>query len=161
VSLALTSFACAATNEVRSSRRTQVDAGAGSLEATRKALEGSWTLVTLEVVDAKGGHHPVKATGRLTYDAFGTMTIRGVIDDPNAKDSIVLDYDGRIVIDTVRSQFHAQELESDRPADPDKIAPIAPDKVRRYELSGDSFVVTYLDASGKPTAVARWRRVTT
>ena len=156
--VALTAAGCAGTQQVRTARRTQVDAGAGSLESTRKALEGAWTLVSLEVVDARGEHRPIKATGRLTYDAFGTMTIRGVIDDPAVRDKLVLDYEGRIVIDTVKSEFRAADLTSDRPVDSTQIAPISPDKVRRYQLSGDSFVVTYVDASGNPTAVTRWQR---
>ena len=159
--LSLTCFACAPGQQGRNSRRTQVDAGAGSLEATRRALEGTWNLVSLEVVDAKGARRPVKATGQLKYDAFGTMTIRGVIDEPALKDTLVLDYDGRIVIDTARLEFRAADLTSDRPVEPAQIEPISPDKVRRYQLSGDAFAVTYLDASGNPTAVARWRRVTT
>jgi hypothetical protein len=62
------------------------------------------------------------------------------------------------VIDTAKHQFYSENLVSDRPVDPGQLAPIATDRVRRYELSPDAFVVTYVDASGKPTAVARWRR---
>jgi hypothetical protein len=149
---------CAAQQEMRKSRRTQVDSGAGSLEATRKALEGSWALVSLDMVAANGARQPVTASGRLTYDAFGTMTIRGVIEDPALKDKLVLDYHGRIVIDTTRLEFRAVDLEADRPVDLDRLEAISPDKVRRYELSGDSLIVTYLDGSGNPAAVARWRR---
>jgi hypothetical protein len=151
-------FGCGPTQQLRTSRKTPVDAGAGSLEGTRKALEGSWTLVSFEVVDAKGSRQSVTASGRLTYDAFGTMTIHGVIEDPVLKDRLVLDYEGRIVIDTVLHEFRSVDLASDRPVDRDRIAMISPDNVRRYELSGDSLIVTYLDGSGNPTAVARWRR---
>jgi hypothetical protein len=152
------SLGCGPTLSVRESRKTPVDEGAGSLEATRRSLQGSWTLVSLEVVDAKGARRPVKANGTLTYDAFGTMSVRGVIEDQAMKDTIVLDFDGRIVIDTVRREFRAADITLDRPVDQDRIAPISPDKVRRYELSGDSFVVTYLDAKSNPTAIASWRR---
>ena len=65
--LMLTSFGCSATMSVRESRRTPVDDGAGSLEETRRSLEGSWTLVSLEVVDPSGNRRPVKASGQLTY----------------------------------------------------------------------------------------------
>jgi hypothetical protein len=160
VALSSTLTGCAAQQQMRQGRRTQVDAGEGSLEATRRALEGSWALASLEMVDANGSHQPVPASGRLTYDAFGTMTIRGVIEDPALKDKLVLDYHGRIVIDTTRLEFRAADLESDRPVDFDRIAAISPDKVRRYELSSDTLIVTYLDGSGKPAAVARWRRET-
>ncbi len=33
-----------------------------------------------------------------------------------------------------------------------------PDKIRRYELTDKTFVVTYIDKAAKPTAVIRWRR---
>ncbi len=156
--LTLTVSACKGGPTKRPMRTSAVDTGAGSLEATRRALEGTWTLASLEVVDAAGASRPVKAAGQLTYDAFGNMTIKGVIEEPALKGSLVLDYDGRIVIDTAKHQFVPAALTSDRPVDAAQIAPISPDKIRRYELSADTFVVTYLDASGKPTAIARWRR---
>jgi hypothetical protein len=158
LALALACLGCKAGPTGRPVRTGPVDTGPGSLEATRRTLEGSWTLASLEVVDAGGARRPVKATGQLTYDAFGNMSIRGVIEDAAAKNSLVLDYDGRIIIDTAKQEFYADNLASDRPVDPGKIAPIAADKIRRYELTPNSFAVTYVDASGKPTAVARWRR---
>ena len=121
--LMLTSFGCSATMSVRESRRTPVDDGAGSLEETRRNLEGSWALVSLEVVDASGNRRPVKASGQLTYDAFGNMTVRGVIEDAAMKDAIVLDFDGRIVIDTRRREFRAADITPDRPIDQDRTAP--------------------------------------
>ena len=156
--LALTFSGCKGGPTKRPMRTSAIDTGPGSLEATRKALEGSWRLESLEVVDATGARRPVKAAGTLTYDAFGNMTVRGVIDDAALKGSLVLDYDGRIVIDTARHQFVPADLASDRPVDPGQIAPIAPDKIRRYELSADALIVTYVDASARPTAIARWRR---
>jgi len=135
-----------------------VNDGPGSMEATRRGLEGTWTLVSLEAVDPSGAHRPVTATGQLTYDAYGNMIIKGVIQDATATKTIALDYEGKIIIDNVRKQFYPADLASDRPVDPAKIAAIAPDKVRRYELTLDTFVVTYLDAAGKPTAVAKWRK---
>lgn len=156
--LSLTTWGCAAAPRARPLPTTRVDRGPESLEATRRGLEGSWTLVSLEVVDARGGRRPVKASGQLMYDAFGSMTVRGVIEDPGLRDTLVIDYTGRIVIDPVRREFYPADLASNRPVDPGQIAPVSPDKVRRYELSGDSFVVTYLDTSANPTAVIRWRR---
>jgi hypothetical protein len=108
-------------------------------------------------VDASGMRRPVKAGGELRYDGFGNMNIRGVIDEPDVKD-VVIDYNGRITIDPVRHEFYPADLASDRPLDATEIAPISPDKVRKYELSANAFVVTYIDATSKPTAVARWRR---
>jgi hypothetical protein len=135
-----------------------VETGPGSLEATRRAFEGTWKLQTLEVVDARGAHRRVKASGQLMYDAFGSMNVRGAIEDPALTDPLVIDFQGRIVIDTVRHEFYPADLVSDRPVDPSQIVPISPEKVRRYELSGNSLVVTYFDKAAKPTAVIHWSR---
>jgi hypothetical protein len=135
-----------------------IESGPGSLSATRKALEGTWTLDSLEVIDAAGVRRPVKSGGQLTYDDFGNMTIRGVVEDPALKGSLVLDYTGRITIDNVKHEFYPADLQSDRPVDVSQIGPISPDKIRRYELTDKTFVVTYIDKAAKPTAVIRWRR---
>jgi len=150
--------ACAQNNSMRAERMGLANTGPGSLAATRKALEGTWRLVSLEMVDGSGARRPIKASGELTYDAYGNMTIRGVIEDPAERGPLVLDYQGRILIDTQKLQFYAADLASDRPVESGQAASIAPDKVRQYELTADSFVVTYLDAAAKPTAVARWQR---
>ena len=67
------------------------------------------------VVDASGNRRPVKASGQLTYDPFGNMTVRGVIHDPAMRDAIVLDFDGRIVIHTRRREFRAADITPERP----------------------------------------------
>ena len=59
----------------------------------------------------------MKSGGQLTYDDFGNMTMRGVIEDPALKDSLVLDYTGRITIDNVKHEFYPADLQSDRPVD--------------------------------------------
>jgi hypothetical protein len=86
------------------------------------------------------------------------MSVHGAVDDPASRSRVPLEYQGRIVIDTSKHEFYPADLVSDKPLEPEQMAPISPDKVRRYELSGDSFVVTYLDSSAKPTAVITWRR---
>ena len=154
----LASSGCASAPRERPIRTEKIETGSGSVNDTRKALEGTWKLASLEVVNAQGARRQVKAGGSLTYDGFGNMTVRGVIEDPALKDTLVLDYTGRITIDTARHEFYPADLASERPAEAGQIAPIAPDKLRRYELSGNSFVVTYLDAAAKPTAVIRWER---
>ena len=83
---------------------------------------------------------------------------RAVVDDPALTTPLVLDYQGRIFIDPVKKEFYPADLRSDKPVELSQTPAIAPDKVRRYELTPDAFVVTYLDASAKPAFVARWRR---
>jgi hypothetical protein len=135
-----------------------IASGAGSLEATRRQLEGTWTLASFAVVAPDGRQTARKASGTLTYDAFGGMSIRGVFEEGTPQTSVVLDYNGRIVIDVVRKEFRSADLTTDRTPDVDAVAPVSPDKVRKYELTDRTFKVTYLDAQAKPTAVASWTR---
>ena len=140
-------------------RPIKMGPGPGTLEATRRAFEGTWTLVSAEIQDAATGRlRPVKASGQMTYDAYGNMTVHGVVDDPAFRDAQVLEFQGRIVIDPDRHVYYAADLSPDRPVDPDQIAMIAPDKVRHYELTATTLAVTYMDKAGKTTAVIRWKR---
>jgi len=149
---------CVQPNSVRAGRMGAPNTGPGSVTAERKALEGSWTLVSLEMVDEQGARRAVKASGQLSYDAYSNMKIQGIIEDPANPKPIVIDYEGRIFIDPVKHEFYPADLKTDKPVEPSQIAAVSPEKVRRYELTPDSFVVTYLDAAAKPTAVARWKR---
>ena len=156
--VSLSVSACAKNTDMRAERMGLVEKGPGSLAATRKALEGAWTLASLELVDAQGARRNVKASGQLSYDAYSNMTIRAVIEDTGEPAPLVIDYQGRIFIDPAKAEFYPADLVSLRPVEPGQGAAVSPDKIRKYELSPDSFVVTYLDGSAKPTAIARWRR---
>lgn len=148
---------CAARERTRPVKMGPVDTGAGSLEATRREFQGAWTLMSLEIVEANGARQRVKAAGRLTYDEFGNMTVRGEIEDDRAK-SVPLEFTGRIVIDTAQHRFYAADLVSGESTNPNPLAAIAPDKVRQYDITPTRLTVTYLDAAGKPSAVALWER---
>jgi hypothetical protein len=158
VTLAFGSARCGPAPIKKPLKTGPIASGPESLEATRRALEGTWTLTSAEIVDDQGAHRPVKASGRLTYDAFGNMAVHGVVEDATLRDTLVLEYQGRIVIDVTRHQFYPADLESAKPIDPDEIARIAPDKVRHYELTTTTLAVTYADKAGKTTAVIRWKR---
>jgi len=158
VALALGAPNCAPAPIKKPLKTGPIASGPESLEATRRALEGAWTLTSAEIVDDQGAHRPVKASGRLTYDAFGNMTVHGTVEDASLREKLVLEYQGRIVIDTTRHQFYPADLESAKPIDPDEIVRIAPDKVRHYELTATTLAVTYADKAGKTTAVVRWKR---
>ena len=94
--LAMAAAGCVQPNKVRNERHGLANTGAGSLMETRKALEGSWTLASLEAIDEQGARRPVKASGQLAYDAYSNMTIRATIEDPSLQTPLVLDYQGRI-----------------------------------------------------------------
>lgn len=62
---------------------------------SRRDLAGNWTLARLEVIGAGGVRQTVKAHGTLSYDAFGSLIVNGVIDDPRLTNAVVLNYTGR------------------------------------------------------------------
>lgn len=149
---------CAPAPRQRPVKGGAVDAGAGSLEAARRELEGSWVLQTLEIVNETGAFEPVKASGTLSYDAYSNLQINGKIDDPRLQKAIPLDFNGRVVIDAAKREFYPADIEAGPKVDTRKLAPIGVDKVRKFEVAGDRLVVTYQDAAGKPTARTTWRR---
>ena len=141
--------ACQAAPRGRPVKMGPVDTGAGSLESVRRQLQGSWELVTLEVM-APGGGAPTKvpATGHLKYDEYGNLTIDGRVTaaaggvDPN-----VLNMSGRAVIDPDKHMLRFQDVEAttaapDRPLD----SRIDASKVRYYEFVGDQLKTTTKDA---------------
>ena len=62
--------ACAGAPRERPLQTGPIETGAGSLNDTRQALEGTWKLASLEVVD-HGARRPVNAGGDLTTDWAG------------------------------------------------------------------------------------------
>lgn len=149
---------CAPSPRQRPVKMGPVDTGAGSLEAARRELEGTWVLQTLEIANTTGTFEPVKASGTLAYDAYSNLEIHGKIDDPRLQKAIVLDFTGRIVIDAAKRVFYPADVDAGPQVDASKLAAIGLDKVRKYEVAGDRLVVTYQDTSGKPTARTTWRR---
>lgn len=152
--------ACQAAPVGRPVKMGPVDTGAGSLESVRRQLQGSWELVTLEVMAPGGAPTKVPATGHLKYDEYGNLTMDGRVTaaaggvDPN-----VLNMSGRAVIDPDKHMIRFQDVQAktaaeDRPLD----TRIDPDKVRYYEFVGDQLKTTTKDASGATTAVATWKK---
>jgi hypothetical protein len=153
--------ACASSPRQRPVEMGPVQTGEGSLEAERRELEGSWTLTSARIYDSTGGSREVQASGLLTYDAFGNMTVQGSVVDEQTKTTIPLDFTGRVVIDPANHQFHSADVVGFDPASNPALAPVSLDKVRRYQVTSDTLTVTYLDAAGRPTAVVTWRKART
>ena len=64
---------------------SDVEAGAGSLEAVRRQLEGSWTLEWYDIYE-NGKRRRLPAGGDLVYDAYGNLTLHGELKQPQAID---------------------------------------------------------------------------
>src|SRR5690349_9982578 len=75
---------CAATPSRRPLKTSAINTGAGTPEAIRKQLEGTWSLTSFSVFDQAGAAKVVEASGRLSYDAYGNLDLSGKIADPAA-----------------------------------------------------------------------------
>ena len=150
---------CAKTARERPVRMGDVDTGAGSLEAVRRQLQGTWELVALAVVPQGGGEPvPLKARGTLTYDEFGNLTIDAHTDDPNAPQAArsagVLSFKGRAVIDAPKSELKLMDVTGS--VDPNTV--ISTERRRRYAFEGDLLKLSSLEPNGQIAATATWRR---
>lgn len=137
-----------------------VATGAGSLEDTRKQLEGTWNLVSAEVVSADGIRRAVKASAVMTYDGFGNFSIKGAFDDPAipAEQTAALNFTGRAVIDVQKKELHLLDVQQSD-ADFTKLpAEMTAARSRAYAFSLNQVTMTVKNAKGQVTAVNTWRK---
>jgi hypothetical protein len=137
-----------------------VAAGAGSLEDTRKQLEGTWNLVSAEVVSADGARHTVKASAVMTYDGFGNFSLKGAFEDPTvpAEQTAALNFAGRAAIDVQKHELHLLDLQQSD-ADFAKLPPqLSASRSRAYAFSLNQLTMTVKNAKGQVTAVNTWRK---
>ena len=135
------------------------ESASGSLETTRQQLMGVWELVDLKNAPPQGGSPvSVKATGTLTYDQFGNLTIDARSTDPAApvaaREVPRVSFKGRAVIDTVARELKLMDVTGN--VNPDEV--LAPERRRRYAFEGDLLTLSSFDDRGDVTAIATLRR---
>lgn len=152
---------CQASPRQRPIELGPVDKSSGSLDAVRKQLEGTWTLVSLEAYPEAGPAVLAKASGQMTYDHYGNVTFKGTVEGSGgagASDaSRYLNLKGRAVIDPATQRLWVVEGESDLSGGT-LPASVSADKVRYYEFSGDVLRMSVKDADGRVTARIVWRK---
>lgn len=148
---------CAAKPREMPLRTDRIEEGAGSLEAVRRQLEGTWDLQSFETYPAPGKTVTQKARAVLTYDAYGNMTIDGRLEQPDALPSAAefLSYKGRIVIDVASNQLRVVDTTGDNAMLP---AEASTNLVRKYSFQGDVLTLSMIDAKGQPTAKTTWKK---
>lgn len=149
LTLAVAGVGCAGAPRQRPVKAGPVSTGADSLEAARRQLEGTWDLVSLQVADPDGRLVTRPAGGRMTYDAYGNMSMEGSGDDAR-----LITFRGRAVIDPVKREFRLADVEGSGTLP----AQASADKVRGYEFEGPLLKTSVRDASGRLTAVVTWRK---
>ena len=161
---ALALGACAASSRQRPVSMGDVNTGAESLAATRKQFEGTWTLTKFEVADQAKQFVPVRAKAQLTYDAFGNLSIRGVLEEPlpgqqTVTDAPALAYTGKAVIDTVRKEMVLTGTSATVEPDPTLLDKIGLESRRKYEFGGDgTLTISIMNAGGGVISRATFRK---
>jgi hypothetical protein len=152
---------------------SKIASGPNSLESTRRALQGTWTLASLAIVDADGRGTSVDAAGTLTFgDAYGNLDIAYQFSTAGlqtlAAHRIVpaasaISTSGRVVIDVDARQITYVADRTGRTlthsATTGTTNPFAIDKPRYYAIGDDgALTLTTRDEGGRDTTTSRWTR---
>ena len=173
--LAMAASACAARERQRPLQTSRIEQGAGTLEEARKALEGRWELMTLNVATADGRKAAVEATGVLNTDSFGRLSIEYRMSDAGQKTlegmgirspNPVISTTGSVVIDPQQKRITYMADDAQARAlgfDPDLAArranPFSLERPRYYtfESDGTLSLATRHD-NGSDASVSRWKK---
>jgi hypothetical protein len=157
--LLVATVACTASERQRPMGMGDVYAGTGSLEAIRRQLQGTWELVAIETSPESGGPRvPVKATGTLTYDEYGNLTIDARSSDPAAPVAArvvpMMSFKGRAAIDAVKHELQLMNLTGN--VDPNEV--LSPERRRLFEVDATTLKLSSINEKGDVTAISTWRR---
>jgi hypothetical protein len=151
--------ACPAAPRARPVEMGPVDTGINSVEAIRRQLEGTWELVSLDVYSAQGEKQTAQARGRLTYDKYGNMSIKGTIQSGPHIEKADLNLSGRVTIDPNNHIFRFGGITAATP-DARRVDPkLDPNHVRYYEFEGELLKTTTKNESGVTTATITWKKI--
>jgi hypothetical protein len=173
VCAALLVSGCAPSARQRPIRTSPIASGGDTLESARKALQGTWALMSLNVTAPDGRQASIDAAGTLVSDAFGNLsieyrmspagqkTLEGIgLSTPNP----VVATSGRAVIDVNQKRItYVSEKTEAKPFDADLAArrrnPFALEHPRYYALNEDGvLVLTTRYDDGTEAAVGRWKK---
>ena len=140
--------------------------GTPTLAEARKFLQGRWALESFEV--RPPGKAPIfpKGSGVLNFDDFGNMRVEIRADEASSdllraagidiRDGIISS-DGRTVID-LQNKTLTYFVEGQRSSFKTGGGPLAFNKPRHWEISGDVLTLTTKDEAGTPLSISRWKR---
>jgi len=157
--LALLVSGCTAAPRVRPVKMGDVDTGINSIESVRRQLKGTWELVSLDVFSPSGEKTAAQAKGRLTYDEYGNLAMKGTIEGAPNLDPSVLNLTGRVTIDP---DLHVIRIGGVTAANADarRIDPkLDATNTRYYAFEGDLLKTTLKNPGGVTTATATWKKV--
>jgi hypothetical protein len=155
--------ACAASERQRVVSAGPAETGIGTSTAVRNQLAGTWTLTKFEVLDAAGQLTPVRAKAQLTYDTFGNLSIKGVLEEPlpgqkTVTEAPALMFTGRAVIDAPRQELVLMGIDATVEPDPSILAKIGIDARRKFTVTPTDLTMSAMDAQGKVVSRATYRK---
>jgi hypothetical protein len=171
--LVVTAASCAAQPSQRPLRTTPVAEGPNTIDGVRKALEGRWELVSLNMRAEDGRATSVDATGVLSCDAFGNMNLEYKISDNGLKQlagigikmpTTVISTSGNVVIDPKAQRItYASDDYLKQAFDADLAArranPFTLERVRYYEMGADgTLTLSTRYQSGANAARSQWKK---
>ena len=150
---------CTAAPRVRNVEMGPVDTGGASVEAVRRQLKGTWQLTALTVFTPAGETVVPDASGRLQYDEYGNLSMKGTIGGSTAVDPSVLNLTGRVAIDPTAHTLRILDVAA-KSADERRVDPQLDAKhTRYYAFEGDLLKTTVKAANGTTTAMATWKKI--
>jgi hypothetical protein len=173
--LLVTLAGCAAQPRQRAYRTGPVAEGPDTMEAVRQALQGRWTLTSLNISSEDGRTTPVEATGMLTSDAFGNLEIHYKMSEAGQKalanlgiksPNPAISTTGRVVIDPQQRQITYAGEDFEKRAmgfDPNLAAlranPFALERTRYYTFGEDgTLTLATRHDNGRDAVVSRWKK---
>jgi hypothetical protein len=158
--LGLTLGACASAPLQKPINAGEAATGVGTLESVRKQLEGSWTLVSYEILQ-NGRRQRLDAAAEMTYDQFGNLNMIGELKNPDASSErrpALLNYSGRAVIDVDKSELRFVVENSRDPLPRSVEANVKPENVRHFTFRDSLLELTISDTNGQATGFSTWKR---
>jgi hypothetical protein len=158
--------ACAAAPRQKPLPVGKIESGPGTVQEARKFLEGRWALESFEL--RQPGKEPIalKGSGVLNYDDFGNLRME-IRADQAASDLLraagieirdgVISSDGRTAID-LQNRTLTYFIEGQRSSNITGGGPLALNRPRHWEVTGDVLTLTTRDDSGAPLAISRWKK---
>jgi len=160
------SCACAGGPTDRPMRTSKVPTGAGTLAAARRYLEGQWQLQSFDLMAPDGTAVPIHGTGMLVYDAYSNLKMDIRVDEESMP---VLERAGIALTDrmiafagytAVDMQAHTLTyMLEGQPKNVPPTGPLAPNRPRHWDVTGDVLTLTTKDDAGKPVSISKWAKV--
>ena len=145
-------------------RTAPTNTGTGTVNQARQYLQGNWSLLSFTIHDANGTPIAMKGTGTLVYDDFNNMTMTLQADDATAallaKAGLPMEKNqfstkGKTIVDmqnrTLRYVLEGQYVGV-------TTGPMAIDRLRYWQVDGNTLTLTTNDDNGRPLSVGKWQK---